>query len=371
MTYASIPPVTFLLVDDRPENLVALEALLRRDGLQLLKAHSGGEALELLLLHDIGLAIIDVRMPDMDGFELAELMRGKERSRSIPIIFVTASSSDAQPIFDGYDAGAVDFLFKPIDPRILRNKVETFLQLCRQRQELTETLRFHETFVAAIGHDLRNPLNAIVMAARLLAASNSDAATSKLVTRLLSSSQRMSFMVDQLFDLSRSRLGGGIPLDRRTGDLVPALEGVVAEQCSATSSQIELSATGDATGSWDVPRLMQAVANLLSNAARHGNAGSPIRVTLTVDADEVALAVHNQGFIPEETTVHLFEPFVSRPAQRSSKEGLGLGLYIVDQIVRGHGGRVEVQSSREDGTTFTIRLPREPLSNGSAETRPR
>jgi signal transduction histidine kinase len=357
--------VTFLLVDDRLENLVALEALLRREGLALLKARSGKEALELLLLHDIGLAIIDVRMPDMDGLELAELMRGSERSRSIPIIFVTASSRDAQPIFEGYDAGAVDFLFKPIDPRILRNKVETFLQLCRQRQALAETLRFHETFVAAIGHDLRNPLNAIVMAAKLLAGSNADVAMSKVVARLLSSSQRMSFMIDQLFDLSRSRLGGGIPLDLRTGDLVPALENVVAEQGSTTASPIELSCDGDATGVWDVPRLMQAVSNLLNNAVRHGESGSSIRVRLTSDAEGVTIEVHNRGSIPKETADHLFEPFVSRPAQPTPKQGLGLGLYIVDQIVRGHGGRVEVRSGPEEGTAFSIRVPRDPLSNDS------
>ncbi len=361
MTHPSLSPVTFLLVDDRPENLLVLEALLRRDGLELLKAGSGAEALELLLVHDVGLAIIDVRMPDMDGFELAELMRGAERSRSIPIIFVTASSREAQPMFDGYDAGAVDFLFKPIEPRILRNKVETFLQLCRQRQALAETLRFHETFVAAIGHDLRNPLNAIVMAAKLLAGSNhSDVATRRVVTRLLSSSERMSSMIDQLFDLSRSRLGGGIPLDPRPGDLVPALEGVVEEQSSTTSSPIELSCEGDATGSWDVQRLMQAVSNLLNNAARHGEAGAPIRVTLAGDEDGVTLEVHNRGSIPEETAEHLFEPFVSRPT-KTTKQGLGLGLYIVDQIVRGHGGRVDVRSSAEEGTTFSIRVPRDRL----------
>ena len=119
----SVKPV-FLLVDDKPENLLALEALLRRDDLEIVTAQSGQEALELVLRHDIGLAIIDVQMPEMNGLELAELMRGSERSKRIPIIFITAGMHDRDTVFNGYDSGAVDFLHKPIDPRILKNKVE-------------------------------------------------------------------------------------------------------------------------------------------------------------------------------------------------------------------------------------------------------
>jgi signal transduction histidine kinase len=110
---------------------------------------------------------------------------------------------------------------------------------------------------------------------------------------------------------------------------------------------------------------MQAVSNLLNNAVRHGESGSSIRVRLTSDAEGVTIEVHNRGSIPKETADHLFEPFVSRPAQPTPKQGLGLGLYIVDQIVRGHGGRVEVRSGPEEGTAFSIRVPRDPLSNDS------
>ena len=129
-------PVKFLLVDDLEENLLALEGLLRREGLELLKARTGPQALELLLVHDIALAIVDVQMPGMDGFELAELMRGTERTRRIPIIFVTAGAVDMQRRFRGYETGAVDFLFKPIEPRILQSKAEVFFELYRQRQEV-------------------------------------------------------------------------------------------------------------------------------------------------------------------------------------------------------------------------------------------
>ena len=150
--------VKFLLVDDADENLVALEALLRRDGLELLKAHSGAEALELLLVHEVALAFLDVQMPDMDGFELAELMRGAARTKHVPIIFVTAGARSPQRIFKGYESGAVDFLFKPIEPLVLKGKADVFFELYRQRKELANALRLNEMFVGILGHDLRNPL---------------------------------------------------------------------------------------------------------------------------------------------------------------------------------------------------------------------
>src|ERR1700753_358558 len=130
-------PVHFLLVDDLEENLLSLEALLRRDGLVQLKARSGDEALELLLRHEVALALVDVQMPGLNGLELAELMRGNERTRRVPIIFVTAGSGDVQRRFRGYEAGAVDFISKPIEPDILRGKADVFFELYRQRQRIS------------------------------------------------------------------------------------------------------------------------------------------------------------------------------------------------------------------------------------------
>jgi signal transduction histidine kinase/DNA-binding response OmpR family regulator len=131
-----VPPVKYLIVDDVEENRLSLSALLARDGLEILQAGSGREALEHLLVHEFALAILDVQMPEMDGFELAELMRGTERTRRVPIIFLTAGAHDEQRRFLGYEAGAVDFLFKPVEPDILRSKASVFFDLCRQRQDL-------------------------------------------------------------------------------------------------------------------------------------------------------------------------------------------------------------------------------------------
>ena len=133
--------VAILLVDDRPENLLALEGLLESPGLNIVKASSGNEALGLMLEHDFALVLLDVQMPGMDGFETAELMRGTEKTRQVPIIFVTAISTEQQHVFKGYEAGAVDYLFKPIVPEFLRTKVRVFCELFQQKNIIRKQLR--------------------------------------------------------------------------------------------------------------------------------------------------------------------------------------------------------------------------------------
>ncbi|MBN9165278.1 MAG: response regulator, partial [Myxococcales bacterium] len=215
-------PIHFLIVDDTEDNLVALEALLRRDGLTILKARSGAEALELLLAHEVALALVDVQMPEMDGFELAELMRGAERTKHVPIIFVTAGSRDPQCVFRGYETGAVDFLFKPLDPHVLRGKADVFFELHRQRNELASALRLNEIFVGILGHDLRNPLSAVLAGAQLLERQVSGDAQLRTLQRMTAAGNRMTEMIEQLLDLTRARLAGGLgflrtrkPLDVR------------------------------------------------------------------------------------------------------------------------------------------------------------
>ena len=152
-------PVRVLAVDDVPENLIALEALLRDQGVELLQARSGIEALELLLVHDVALALLDVQMPGMDGFELAELMRGTERTRRVPIIFLTAVATDERRRFRGYEAGAVDYLLKPVDPQVVRSKVDIFVELYRQRAELARQRDEHAAALARLtAHSDNSPL---------------------------------------------------------------------------------------------------------------------------------------------------------------------------------------------------------------------
>lgn len=349
--------VKFLLVDDREENLLALEALLEREGLVLLKARSGDEALELLLEHDVALALLDVQMPDMDGFALAELMRGAERSRHVPIIFVTADVHERRRVFRGYDAGAVDFLFKPIEPQILRHKADTFIALYRQRQQLAETLRLNEMFMAAVGHDLRNPLNVMMMASQGIDLASTDPEVKKLAGKIHANGKRMAKMIDELSDLARGRLGNGIPLVRKRFDLGAVIRRVLAGYATThPSRRIDVSHEHLVSGEWDEARIEQLVDNLVANALRHGEAEVPVTICLGLDAEHLVMTVHNGGTIAKDVMPHLFDPFRSSRKSGARSEGLGLGLYIVDSIVRSHGGTIEVTTG-DEGTTFRVRLP--------------
>jgi signal transduction histidine kinase len=360
--------VKCLLVDDLEENLLALAALLRRDDVDILEAHSGTEALELLLANDVALAFLDVQMPEMDGFELAELMRGSERTRHVPIIFVTAGVRDQYRLFKGYETGAVDFLYKPIDPYILKSKADVFFQLYRQKQqlaqqleELTATLRLNELFMAVLGHDLRNPLSAILNSATLLERISKEDAVKQSAARMLGSGRRMSRMIDDVLDLTRARLGGGIPLRRQETDLGQLAQRVIQEhQLACAEDRVETRHEGDLSGYWDPDRLAQVTSNLIGNAIEHGERKDPVEVILAGSrADSVTLSVTNTGVIPEDVLPHLFDPFRGGQRHLGRSDGLGLGLYIVQQIVLAHGGRVDVKTD-DTRTTFVVEIPRRP-----------
>jgi signal transduction histidine kinase len=362
--------VKCLIVDDMEENLEVLEALLQRDDVELLPARSGTEALELLLTHDVALALLDVQMPEMDGFELAELMRGSRRTDQVPIIFITAGAHDQRRLFRGYDVGAVDFLFKPVEPHVLLGKAEVFFRLYRQQQQLarelkerTESLRLNEMFTAVLGHDLRNPLNAIVNCAYLLERRPDEATARDVAARILSNGKWMSRMIGDVLDLARAHLGGGLPIQRAPMTLDALVESVVvAYQATHPERAIEISREGPLTGLWDEDRLRQVLTNLIGNAIEHGDAGDAVRVQLDgTSADTVALTVINPGTIPAELLPRLFDPF--QRARSAKSRGLGLGLYIVRQIVNVHGGRVEVQSGVAGRTILRVTLPRGPLDS--------
>jgi two-component system, sensor histidine kinase and response regulator len=362
-----LPPVKCLIVDDLEENLLALSALLERDDVRVLTARSGAEALELLLIHDVALAFLDVHMPEMDGFELAELLRGSERTRHIPLIFVTAGAREQQRLFKGYETGAVDFIYKPIEPRVLQNKSDVFFELYRQRQQLalelkdrTETLRLNELFSALLAHDLRSPLSAILASAQLLQRRTEDRASLETAARIVSSGKRMARMIEDMLDLARARLAGGIIVKREEADFKALLERVVREHQAAVPARlIELTYAGDFTGLWDPERIAQVASNLIGNALKHGDPNASVRVRLEgTRGDSVTLTVRNAGTIAPEVLTHLFDPFRGGQRQPGRGEGLGLGLYIVSQIVRAHQGTVDVETGQGDETSFRVQLPR-------------
>jgi signal transduction histidine kinase len=369
------PTVKILLVDDLEENLLALGALVRRDGLELLTARSGVEALELLLAHDVALALVDLQMPEMDGFTLAELMRGSRRTQHVPIIFVTAGARDQQCMFRGYEVGAVDFLYKPIEPMLLEHKVATFVDLHRQRlererlaDELREMLRLNEMFVAAVSHDLRSPLSTLLMGASVLQGQLGDPTLERTLARMRSSAERMGGMLDQLYDLARVRLAGGIAIDPAPTDL-RRLVSRVSEEFGLTHPERSVvieDDVGPTEGYWDEQRLARMLANLIGNALRHGTPREPVRVRLIGGGPAAVIEVHNGGAIAASVREHLFDPF--RRGTQPARDALGLGLYIVRQIVLAHGGTIDVRSSEADGTTFRVQLPRRAVSGVESES---
>lgn len=350
-------PLKVLIVDDTPENLIALEALLRRTDIQVISARSGAEALEHCLVHDFSLALLDVQMPEMDGFELAELMRGAERTKHVPLVFVTAASRDQERAFRGYESGAVDFLYKPLDPQVLTSKVNVFLDLARQRQRLADALKLNEMFVGILGHDLRNPLAALVTGIELLGQYSDDDRQKRVLTRMKSASSRMQTMIKDLLDLTDARLGTGLGLARAREpvDVHSVLERTIEELRGMHERDVILEGPPTCVAIGDPDRLLQLFSNLLANAIMHGKQGTPITARIASCRPEVVIEVHNEGVIPNDVRATLFEPF-----RRASKsEGLGLGLFIAQQIAHAHGGDIHVVSAEPTGTVFTVRLPSE------------
>lgn len=222
-----------------------------------------------------------------------------------------------------------------------------------------------ERFLAILSHDLRSPLGAIIMATRfMLDAGGLEEPNRTLVTRASSSARRMNRMVLDLVEFTRTRLDDTIPVVRSAVDGVRLVHDVVVEIAAAyPDSVVQVETSGDLSGLWDADRLTQALTNLVANAVQHGSRGKPIRVTARGVADEVTLSVHNEGPpIPAEQQAAIFQEGhrVGVPTSTPDRRHQGLGLYIVERIVASHGGNVSVRSSAEEGTTFTIHLPRKP-----------
>ncbi|MFO1013465.1 MAG: hybrid sensor histidine kinase/response regulator [Caulobacteraceae bacterium] len=377
-------PVNFLLVDDLQENLLALEALLKREDLVCLKARSGEEALELLLEHEIALALLDVQMPGMNGYELAEFMRGNARAKHIPIIFLTAGTTDSQRRFRGYEAGAVDFIQKPIEPDVLRGKAAVFFDLYQQRQKiqtqrdelsayadrLKATDQYKTEFIAMLGHELRNPIMALTSGLTLLKRRRDPDFVLDIHERMERQVAHMTRLIEDLLDISR--IGQGkIYLKPELSDLVAILEAAVE------SSQLHIDNAGHRLDVeipkgpiWltaDPTRLAQVISNLLNNAAKYTPKGGRIGLTAHQNGLSAEIAVSDNGMgIPAAKQAQIFEIFAQVQSHgAATQSGLGIGLALVKQLVELHGGTIRVQSEGPGkGSTFTVTLPL--LAAGSA-----
>lgn len=382
-----------LIVDDIAENLLSLEALLKSPDREIHKALSGDEALELLLRHEFAMAIIDVQMPVMDGFALAEYMRCTERTKNIPIVFVSAGSKERNYAFKGYESGAVDFLYKPLDSHTVKSKVNVFIDLYRHRkalkqqvnalensrreqeellavlrrtqQELEQAVRMRDDFMSIVSHELRTPLNTLKLEGYIrrmhLEEGDAEAFSLDNMARMLETDERqvqlLIRLIDDMLDVSRIRTGK-LSLRPARVDLFELVKNAVAQfaqQLAAAGCPAQVRGNS-VLGTWDEFRIEQVIANLLTNAMRYG-AGKAIEIDVGAEEGAALLRVRDYGIgIGADDCERIFRQF-ERAADGGGGGGLGLGLYIADQIVGAHGGSIGVRSALGEGAEFTVLLP--------------
>ena len=272
------------------------------------------------------------RLPGGDAFVVLRLI-GREREARFPLL-----------------SEKIDAL-----NREGRHRHEAEAQREQLIAELNRMLRLSEMFVAVLGHDLRNPLGAVVAGATLALRRTDDPKARGHLERVLRSARRMARMVEQLLDVSRVRLGRGIPLIRAESNLCELVRHAAAEtEPSHRQHRFDLRLPARCDGEWDRDRLAQVMTNLLANACEHSEPGSVVTVAVDESAANAMVSVHNAGPpIGAEILPSLFDAFAS-----GSEGGLGLGLYIAREIARAHGGDIEVESAADVGTTFTVTLPR-------------
>jgi signal transduction histidine kinase len=402
--------VKILIVDDHPENLLALEAILGASGRELVRANSGHEALKALLAHQFALVLMDVAMPGLDGYETAALMRQNERFRLTPIIFMTANNQADSQVYRGYSVGAVDYLFKPVAPEVLLSKVNIFVELYNSRELLKEQAaalkqaysemeqrvlertaelasanaalqadvaereninRMKDQFLSTLSHELRTPLNAILGWTHLLAASKGDPALVTRATRVIKqNAEAQAHLVTQVLDVSRI-IGGKLHLSLEPIDLRTVIESTLDTlHPAATAKRISITTAwdGDTRLVGDRDRLRQVMWNLLSNAIKFTQKGGQVRVAVNATPLELQVVVADNGpgidaaFLPR-----VFERFTQSDSTIGRAHGgLGLGMAIVRHLTELHGGRVGVESAGAGlGTTFTVVLP---IANSTADT---
>ena len=376
-----------LIVDDNPANLVALEAVLEPLGEQVVKAGSGREALRHLLDGHFSLVLLDVQMPGLSGFETAAIIWQRERTRNVPIVFVTAAEREEASVVSGYTQGAVDYIVKPFDADVLRAKVASLLASARQneslrreaaertreRDELLEkerearadaenAVRLRDEFLAIASHELRTPLTPLrlqlqVMLRHLRKGPGGAEDLEAAAESALRQTERLTMLVNDLLEVSRISMGR-LTLNVESMDLAEAAREVLGRhESEARSAGCRLSLRAESVvGRWDKLRVDEVLTNLVVNAIQYG-AGKPVEVAVERAGGTARLTVHDQGIgISSEDQRRIFDRF-ERAVPVRSYGGIGLGLYIAKQIVVAHGGSIGVRSAPGEGSTFTVELP--------------
>jgi len=421
---AASVPVNILIVDDEPKNLSALEAILNEPTYRLVRATSGEEALLALMADEFAALVLDVRMPGMSGFEVAQLVKERRKTARIPIIFLTAYYNEDQHILEGYVSGAVDYLHKPVNPAVLRSKVAVFAELHRkgraleasnrlllnevaerrnaeemlgelnhnldlrvrertaelQQSEarLMEANRRKDEFLATLAHELRNPLAPVRNAVELLKRKGDEIDRVQWATQLIDRQVTLfSRLIDDLMDVSRINQGR-IELRRETitlGDVLSDAVETVRPHIEAAGHELAVLLPDQALAvNGDRTRLAQAFVNLLHNATKYTDPGGRIEVGVLVEKGAAIVTIRDTGIgIPPERLETVFEMFSQvESALSRSRGGLGIGLSLTQRLVQMHGGSVKAYSEGlGKGSRFHVHLPLvQALEGSAADARP-
>jgi two-component system sensor histidine kinase/response regulator len=357
--------VSLLLVDDQEANLSALEAVLEPFGENLVKARSGREALERLLQHDFAVVLLDVQMPGMSGFDIAALVRARDRTRHTPILFLTAISQTDQDVRRGYELGAVDYVFKPIAPEILRAKVAVFVELHRRRhqevaarEELARSNRDLEEFAHVVAHDLQAPLRSVTGHLDLLAkrAVGLDEKARHHVDAAVADADRMKQQIRDLLAYARARNREAEP---RPTDAAVVLREVVGRlRVPIEEARAEVTHGPLPVLLVDPTELSQVLQNLVENAVKfHGPVAPKVRVEAERTGDHWRFSVADNGIgIAAKDSERIFGVF-QRLHTREEFPGTGIGLALCRRLVEHRGGRIWVESKNGAGSTFHFTLP--------------
>lgn len=365
-----------LIVDDKSENLYAMTKLLNSLNVQVYQAQSAVEALNLTLEHEFCVAVVDIQMPGMDGYELVELLRCNETTISMPVIFVSAIYSDEYHHRKGYDAGAVDFLSKPFVPEIFLSKIKVFVKLYQQRLALQEANaaliklnKDKDKFISIISHDLRSPFNGLLGAAQLLAEhqqSMTPQDTQEMSRAIYRSSTAIYQMLESLLTWARLQQGGGMQWHPEPIALKELAEEIliVLEQ-TAAQKEIVLHNTipADCWVHADQVMLETIIRNLLSNALKFTPRGGHVTVIGKNGAENqpgwVRVMVQDSGVGMSQANLDKLFRLDTNHSTRGTEEetGSGLGLMICREMVERNGGKLRVKSELGQGTTVEFTVP--------------
>ena len=365
-------PANILLVDDRPANLVALEAALEPLGQNLIKATSGEEALRLLLKEEFAVILLDVQMPGMDGFETALQIKEREKTRDIPIIFLTAISREPHHALRGYSTGAVDYLAKPYDPWVLQAKVRVFIDLYEKNlllnqqkellaikaEELERSNADLQQFAYIASHDLQEPLRVIEGYLELLKTSFSESDKDlalDMIARILRSAGRMDALIHGLLDYARVESRSDV---FKTTDLNSVLEDSLANlERAITENDVEVVHDGLPVVNGDSQQLCQLFQNLIGNAIKFRGEDTP-RITIgsRKNGKEYELSVSDNGIGVDEVYLEKIFTVFERLHSKDKYPGSGIGLSVCKKIVERHGGRIWAESDPGAGTTIRFTL---------------